>query len=63
MKQSQRRRIEGYCNKEHYTTCSANEHPQANVNPRTLGSACINQKWSFERTAYDVDMMKKFNQC
>lgn len=58
MKQYQARRVEGYCDK-----CSTIEHPQAKVKPSTLGSICINQKWSFERTPYDIDMMKKFNQC
>jgi len=51
------------CSKENYSHCSSREHPKAQQRQTTLGSACINQPWSFDRTQYDMDMMKKFNHC
>lgn len=33
--------------------------PSSNYNGGTVGGYCMNQPWSFERTAYDQEMLKR----
>ena len=68
---------ENYCGKEHFCrpvetfchsrgdvpTCENARYPSATSKAHTLGGPCLNHPWSFERTQYDLEMMKKFNHC